>query len=70
MTRRQCAAGLAVFLWIGAVVAAADETAPTFRVEQAEIDVGTVVAGTTATATFIFHNDGPTDVHIIRAKPS
>jgi hypothetical protein len=41
-----------------------------FRVEEAELDLGTVVAGKIVTATFIFHNDGAEDVHIIRAKPS
>jgi hypothetical protein len=43
---------------------------PSFRVEEADLDLGTVVAGDVATATFVFHNDGPDDVHIIRAKPS
>ena len=41
-----------------------------FRVEQDHLDLGAVVAGETVTATFVFHNDGPGDVHIIRAKPS
>jgi hypothetical protein len=43
---------------------------PSVRVEETDLDLGTVVAGTVATATFVFHNDGPKDVHIIRAKPS
>ena len=43
---------------------------PSLRVEEADLDLGTVVAGDVATATFVFHNDGPDDVHIIRAKPS
>jgi hypothetical protein len=43
---------------------------PSFRVEEADLDLGTVAAGAVATATFVFHNDGPEDVHIIRAKPS
>lgn len=41
-----------------------------FRVERDHLDLGAVVAGETVTATFVFHNDGPDDVHIIRAKPS
>ena len=43
---------------------------PSFRVESRELDLGTIVAGTVAEAVFVFHNDGPEDVHIIRAKPS
>ena len=39
-------------------------------VEEPQLDLGTVVAGESVTATFIFHNDGPEDVNIIRAKPS
>lgn len=41
-----------------------------FTVEQSSLELGKVVAGQTVTATFVFHNDGPEDVHIIRAKPS
>ena len=69
MTRQKCATAV-VLLSIWAAATAAQDTVAPFRVEQTEIDVGTVVAGSTATATFIFHNDGPTDVNIIRAKPS
>jgi len=50
--------------------AIAEDSRSPFRVEEAELDLGTIVAGTIATATFVFHNDGPDDVHIIRAKPS
>jgi hypothetical protein len=46
------------------------EDLTTFRVEEADLDLGTVIAGNVATATFVFRNDGPDDVHIIRAKPS
>jgi hypothetical protein len=49
---------------------AAQDSQQSFRVERADLDLGTVVAGTTATATFVFHNDGPADVRIVRAKPS
>jgi hypothetical protein len=51
-------------------IAATEDSQPSFTVEEAELDLGTIVAGTLATATFVFHNHGPTDVHIIRAKPS
>jgi hypothetical protein len=51
-------------------VAVAEDDGPSFRVEQAALDLGTVVAGEAVKATFVFHNDGPEDVHIIRAKPS
>ncbi len=74
MTRHFRAVALAAALvFAGFVVthiAAAQDPEPSFRVEEAELDLGTIVAGTIATATFVFHNDGPDDVHIIRAKPS
>jgi len=74
MTRHFRAVALAAALvFAGLVVthiAAAQDPQPSFRVEEAELDLGTIVAGTIATATFVFHNDGPDDVHIIRAKPS
>jgi len=74
MTRHRCAVDLTATLAIvllTAFPAVAAENAPgSFRVETAEVDLGTIIAGTTATATFVFHNDGPEDVHIIRAKPS
>jgi len=56
---------------VGVALASEDGESPhAFRVEEAELDLGTVIAGKDATATFIFHNDGHEDVHIIRAKPS
>jgi len=74
MTRHFPAAATAMALAlvsIAAIPSAAEgDTDPLFRVEQTELDVGTVIAGSVATATFVFHNDGPEDVHIIRAKPS
>ena len=74
MTRHFRAVALAAALvFAGFVVThitAAQDPEPSFRVEEAELDLGTIVAGTIATATFVFHNDGPDDVHIIRAKPS
>ena len=74
MTRHSRAVALAAaFAFAGFVFsqpAAAEDPRPAFSVEEAKMDLGTIVAGTTATATFVFHNDGPDDVHIIRAKPS
>jgi len=75
MTRRSRAVALAAALvFVSFVVtdfaSAQEDPQPSFRVEKAELDLGTIVAGTIATATFVFHNDGPVDVHIIRAKPS
>ena len=74
MTRRSRAVALAAALVFASFVAtdfaAAQDPQPSFRVEEANLDIGTIVAGTIATATFVFHNDGPEDVHIIRAKPS
>lgn len=74
MTRDFRAVALAAaafsFVLIVTSFASADEGQSSFRVEESELDLGTIVAGTVATATFVFHNDGPDDVHIIRAKPS
>ena len=74
MTRHSRAVALAAALvftsFFVADFAAAQDPQPSFRVEEADLDLGTIVAGTIATAIFVFHNDGPEDVHIIRAKPS
>ena len=74
MTRHSRAVALAAaFVFLAFVVApsaGAEDGGSTFRVENADLDLGTVVAGTVATAKFVFVNDGPDDVHIIRAKPS
>ena len=74
MTRRSRAVALAAAFLISGFAcirfAAAQDPDPSFRVEETELDLGTIVAGTVATATFVFHNNGPDDVHIIRAKPS
>ena len=43
---------------------------PTFSVEQTEIDLGTIKAGTDAVAEFVFHNRGEQPVKILKAKPS
>lgn len=62
------AAVLAVSLL--AIEATASDGPPTFRVESASLEVGPVTAGTTAEATFVFHNEGDRDVRILRAAPS
>lgn len=51
-------------------VAAGQAGGPALTVEQARIDLGEITSGTDAVATFVFHNSGPADVRILRAKPS
>ena len=46
------------------------DSAVTFSVEEARIDLGEIKAGSEAVATFGFHNKGDADVKIIKAKPS
>lgn len=60
---------LAAVLTVGGL-AEAQSGPPTFSVEKARIDLGKIKAGTVAEATFVFHNNGPDDVKIIKAKPS
>lgn len=62
------AAVLAAALFVTETAAAGGP--PTFRVDSATLEVGPVTAGTTAVATFVFHNDGDRDVRILRAAPS
>jgi len=67
---RQSAA-LTLLFAAAAVTVAADENAkPLLWVENDTIDVGSVVAGRTASATFVFRNDGPTEVKILHAAPT
>ena len=49
---------------------AQDDSLPSFRVDNPSLELDKVFAGHTVTATWVFRNDGPNDVHIIRAKPS
>jgi hypothetical protein len=49
---------------------ALEDEKTSFWVENDSIEIGRVVAGYTASATFVFHNDGETDVHIVHATPS
>ena len=51
-------------------ISALEDGKPSFWVENDSIEIGRVVAGQTASATFIFRNDGEADVHILRAAPS
>jgi len=47
------------------------QSAPvTFSVENNQINLGEIKAGTDAVATFTFHNSGTEAVKIIKAKPS
>lgn len=64
-----CAALMVVLVVTAAEDTKSDDT-PGFRVEEAAVDLGTVIAGKDAVATFVFHNDTDKDVKIIRAKPS
>ena len=64
------AAALCCALMAVAVAAVAEDGKTSLWVENASLDLGTVVAGESVTATFVFHNDGPEDVRLIRAKPS
>ena len=50
--------------------ATTETSEPVLTVEQPRIDLGEIKAGSDAVATFVFHNSGPNDVKIIRAKPS
>ncbi len=59
-----------VWLLAAVTVAADDNIRPSFWVEDDTIDLGSVIAGRTASATYVFHNDGPTEVKILRAAPT
>ncbi len=47
-----------------------EKAAKGFWVEEANIELESVAAGTDAVGTFIFHNDTDKEVKIIKAKPS
>jgi len=64
------AVGLTVWAFFAPSVAAQDAKKSTLWVENDIIDVGKVIAGNTASVTYVFHNDGPTDITILRASPS
>ena len=48
----------------------AQSAEPTFTVENPRMNMGEIKAGAEVVATFVFHNGGPDDVRILRAKPS
>ena len=52
------------------ITVGAEAVGPTFSVENNRIVLGEIKSGNDAVATFVFHNQGPEDVTIIRAKPS
>ncbi len=64
------AAALVCALIAVALAAVAEDGRASLWVEKASLDLGTVVAGESVNATFVFHNHGSEDVHIIRATPS
>jgi hypothetical protein len=73
--RRWAAAGLAVIVvTVISPLAGAQEvpgsSQPALTVESERVELGTVIAGEDAIATFIFRNHSDQDVNIIRAKPS
>jgi hypothetical protein len=49
---------------------AADDMKASLWVENTHLNMGRVVAGSTATATYVFHNEGDAEVHIVRATPT
>ena len=77
MKRFQRAALLTVLIVAAAVssmvfaeTGQAEEAAKGFWVEEANIELESIAAGTDAVGTFIFHNDTDKEVKIIKAKPS
>ena len=49
---------------------AADEMKASLWVDNTHLNMGRVVAGSTATASYVFHNDSDADIHIVRATPT
>jgi len=71
LKRTMDAVMLIAVLTAAAMTTSAGETERAkFWVENDSIDLGRVAAGREATATFVFHNDGETEVRIIKAAPS
>jgi hypothetical protein len=67
---RQFAALVLIFAATAVTVAADEGVKSSLWVENDSIDIGSVIAGRTASATYVFHNDGPTAVKILRATPT
>ena len=61
---------LAAVVLVAAGSVGAQSTTPALTVEEPRIDLGDIRAGSDAVATFVFHNSGPADVKILKAKPS
>jgi hypothetical protein len=70
MDRRICAASVALSLALLGAGSVRAEDGAAFRVDEASLDLGRVVAGQTAYATYTFRNDGSTPVRILQVKPS
>ena len=67
---RQFAALVMIFAATAVTVAGDERVKSSLWVENDSIDLGSVIAGRPASATYIFHNDGPTEVKILRATPT
>lgn len=70
MTKPVGTLALALLLLASVTAGEGERGAGSFRVEEAELDLGRVTAGELATATFVFRNDSPTEVRILKAAPS
>ncbi len=68
--QRSAAAVVFLLVAVAAPTSALEHGKPSFWVEKDSIEIGKVVAGSTASATFVFRNAGETDVHIVHATPS
>ena len=70
MIAEKRAIAVAVLLVCVAVCVQAREGEPgadtPFRVEEADLNLGRVIAGETAVGTFVFHNDSGRDVRILK----
>ena len=56
--------------WVHAETEPAEKGVKGFWVEEADLDLGSVPAGSDAVGTYVFHNDTAKEVKIIKAKPS
>ena len=61
---------IAALTAVALTTSAGETERATFWVENDSIDLGRVAAGRDTTATFVFHNNGETEVRIIKAAPS
>jgi hypothetical protein len=68
---RKAVGTLSLALLLASVAAGEEERGEgLFRVEMADLDLGRITAGELATATFVFRNDSPSEVRILKAAPS